>query len=81
MGRTREAFIAEELNKAGVDADKEALKAALENALDTNPAFEASALRHGLQLTWEEEQLIKHVAANFDTVIVVLNSPEQIELG
>ena len=81
MGRTREAFIAEELNKAGEGADKEALKAALENALDTNPAFEAAALRHGLQLTWEEEQLIKHVAANFETVIIVLNSPEQIELG
>ena len=32
MGRTREAFIAEELNKAGEEADKEALKAALENA-------------------------------------------------
>ena len=81
MGRTREAFIAEELNKAGEQADKEALKAALENALDTNPAFEAAALRHGLQLTWEEEQLVKHVAANFETVIIVLNSPEQIELG
>ncbi len=81
MGRTRESFIAEELNKAGADVDKEALKAALENELDTNPAFEAAALRHGLQLTWEEEQLIKHVTANFDKVIVILNSPEQIELG
>ena len=81
MGGTREAFIAEELNKAGEEADKEALQAALENALDTDPAFAAAALRHGLQLTWEEEQLVKHVAANFDTVIVLLNSPEQIELG
>ena len=53
----------------------------LRRELETNEAFAAAALRHGLQLTWEEEQLVKHVAANFDKVIVVLNSPEQIELG
>ena len=64
MGRTREAFIAEEYNKAFAagtsQAELDILKASLENALDNDPEFAANALRHGLQLTWEEEQLIKH---------------------
>ena len=77
MGRTREAFLAQAQYSGASDEQI----AALENALDTDPAFAAAALRHGLALTWEEEQLIKHVAANFDTVIIVLNSPEQIELA
>ena len=85
MGRSREAFVTGEvtaLAAAGAsEADQAALRAALENALDTNPAFEAAALRHGLALTWEEQKLVEHVTANFDKVIVILNSPEQIELG
>ena len=85
MGRTREAFIAEEYNKAfaagASQAELDILKASLENALDNDPEFAANALRHGLQLTWEEEQLIKHVTASFDTVVVLLNSPEQIEMS
>lgn len=89
MGRSRAAFITEELTKyAGTavngalpsDAEVAARREALENALDTDEAFAAAALRHGLQLTYEEEQLIRHVTENFDTVIVILNSPEQIEL-
>ena len=53
----------------------------LSNELDTNEAFAAAALRHGLELTWEEEQLVKHVAENFDKVIVILNTPNQMEMG
>ena len=85
MGRTREAFIAQDLltlSAAGATQEElDARRAVLENALDTDPAFAAAALRHGLVLTWEEEQLIKHVTANFDKVIVVLNVPQQLELA
>lgn len=85
MGRTREAFISEELNiLAASGASEEELnarRAALEDALDNDSEFAADALRHGLALTYEEEQLIKYVTGNFNKVIVVLNSPEQIELG
>ena len=85
MGQTREAFIAQALlsmqNSGATQEEMDARRALLENALDTDPAFAAAALRHGLMLTWEEEQLIKHVAENFDTVIIVLNVPQQIELA
>ncbi len=85
MGQTREAFIAQDLltlqNSGATQEQLDARRALLENKLDTDPAFAAAALRHGMALTWEKEQLVKHVAANFDTVIVVLNVPAQIELG
>jgi len=85
MGRTREAFIAEELSKLSAEGASEeelsARQALLEEKLDNDSEFAADALRHGLMLTYEEEELIKHVTANFDKVIVILNSPEQIELG
>lgn len=85
MGRTREAFLTEEVTQAaanGASAEEQAaLRAALENALDTDAGFAAAALRHGLRITYEEEQLIRHATANFDQVIIILNSPEQIELG
>ena len=93
LGRSMEAFLESDANNAGSasgeasgeasdggsgDMDREAI---LRNELETNEAFAAAALRHGLELTWEEEQLVKHVTENFDKVIVILNSPEQIELG
>ena len=85
MGRSREAFIAQDLltlSATGATQEQlDARRALLENKLDTDPAFAAAALRHGLVLTYEEEQLIKHVTANFDKVIVVLNVPQQLELA
>ncbi|MDD3794484.1 MAG: glycoside hydrolase family 3 C-terminal domain-containing protein [Lachnospiraceae bacterium] len=85
MGRSREAFLSEELSKLSAEGatqeELDARRAALEDALDNDPEFAADALRHGLTLTYEEEQLIKHVTENFETVIVVLNSPEQIEMN
>lgn len=85
MGRSREAFLAEELSilaAAGASQeDLDARRSALEEALDNDPEFAADALRHGLTLTYEEEQMIRHVTENFDKVILVLNSPQQIELG
>ena len=96
IGRSMEAFLEADANSVSSSASSEASGESgdessgeasgdraeiLRRELETNEAFAAAALRHGLQLTWEEEQLVKHVAANFDKVIVVLNSPEQIELG
>lgn len=90
MGRSAEAFLAADANANGSASDEASGEsgsddvdrtAILRSELETNEAFAAAALRHGLQLTYEEEQLVKHVTANFDKVIVVLNSPEQIELG
>ena len=42
---------------------------------------EGNELKHALELTDAEANLVKHVTANFDTVIVVLNVPMQMELG
>ena len=85
MGRQREAFITEELSKLSAEgATEEELQARrtlLEDKLDNDPEFAADALRHGLTLTYEEEELIRHVTENFDKVIVILNSPEQMELS
>ncbi|MCF0228257.1 MAG: glycoside hydrolase family 3 C-terminal domain-containing protein [Parasporobacterium sp.] len=85
MGKTREAYITAHLNQleasGASQAEIDERRELLEYKLDNDPKFAADALRHGLMLTYEEEQLIKHVTENFDTVIVVLNSPEQIELG
>ena len=78
LGRSAEAFLEEDADLFG---DAGSRTDSLRRELETNEAFAAAALRHGLQLTWEEEQLVRHVAENFDKVIVILNSPEQIELG
>ena len=40
-----------------------------------------SSVRHALELTENEEKLVKHVTENFDIVIVVLNVPMAMELG
>ena len=42
---------------------------------------EGNELKHALELTDAEENLVKHVTENFDTVVVVLNVPMQMELG
>ena len=85
MGRSKAAFLSEAENKMRYNGNSEeqitAALAALEEKLDTDPEFAADALNHGLTLTYEEQELIKHVTANFDKVIVVLNVPEQIEMG
>lgn len=47
----------------------------------TGSIAEGNEAKHGLELTDEEIKLVQHVTENFDKVIVVLNTPQQIELG
>lgn len=42
---------------------------------------EGAEAKHGLELTDEEIKLVQHVTENFDKVVVVLNTPQQMELG
>lgn len=46
-----------------------------------NGALEDAPQDHYLELTYREEQLIEHVKANFDKVVILLNSGNIIELG
>lgn len=42
---------------------------------------EGNEKKHGLELTDEEIKLVQHVTENFDKVVVIINSPAQMELG
>lgn len=53
------------------------------SAMDSSVAETANYRegQHQLELSVEEEQLVNHAAANFDKVIVVINSANVMELG
>ncbi|MDC7287479.1 glycoside hydrolase family 3 C-terminal domain-containing protein [Blautia schinkii] len=42
---------------------------------------EGAEEKHGLELTDQEIKLVQHVTENFEKVVVVINSPAQMELG